>query len=222
MNIDEIRISPGNARTISDREFENLKKSITEFPKMMKLRPIIFNGEGFIIGGNQRYKALVELGYKEIPEGWAICTDSLTPKEVERFLVIDNVNFGNWDLNELNTICDLEELAHWGVNFCSEIEFTEDDFEPATPASVEPEQEQPEEPVAIEPEVQKEQPEEVERTFSSGQLPPERLFDEEKPTRKIMIMRITLDESDYFEALDILKGVSNDLGESLMEILRNR
>ena len=47
-----------------DPEYEKLKRSITEFGYV---EPIIWNKRtGNIVGGHQRYKVLLELGYKEV------------------------------------------------------------------------------------------------------------------------------------------------------------
>ena len=52
MKISEIHLNPDNPRFIKDDKFEKLKKNIKEFPKMMKLRPIVIDDSGKILGGN--------------------------------------------------------------------------------------------------------------------------------------------------------------------------
>ena len=37
---------------------------------MMEIRPIIIDENNIIIGGNQRFRAIIELGYDEIPDNW--------------------------------------------------------------------------------------------------------------------------------------------------------
>ena len=68
MKLKDIHINPDNPRIIKDERFKKLCKSIKEFPKMMAIRPIIIDNEGMILGGNMRFKALLELGYKEVPD----------------------------------------------------------------------------------------------------------------------------------------------------------
>ena len=41
INIDKIQNNPDNPRVIKDYKFDKLVKSITEFPEMLKLRPIV-------------------------------------------------------------------------------------------------------------------------------------------------------------------------------------
>ncbi len=126
MNIKDIHINPNNPRYIKDERYQKLKKSLQEFPKMMKLRPIIVDDKGMILGGNMRYLAMVDLGYKEIPEGWVIKASELTEEERERFKIVDNIPFGDWDYDKLANEWDLEELQEWGI----ELPELEDNFEP--------------------------------------------------------------------------------------------
>jgi len=115
MKIKDIHINPKNPRYIKDDRFQLLVKNIKEFPKMMKLRPIIIDDTGMILGGNMRYLALKELDYKEIPEGWVVKASELSEEEKEKFKILDNVPFGNWDFDILANEWDLGKLQDWGV-----------------------------------------------------------------------------------------------------------
>jgi len=115
MNIKDIYINPNNPRRIRDERYQKLKKSLQEFPKMMKLRPIIVDDKGMILGGNMRYLAMIDLGYREIPEGWVVKASELTEEERERFKIVDNIPFGDWDYDKLANEWDLEELQEWGI-----------------------------------------------------------------------------------------------------------
>ena len=88
MQIKDIHINPKNPRYIKDDRFRLLVKNIKEFPKMMKLRPIVVDDDGMILGGNMRYLAMKELGYKDIPEGWVKKADDLTEEERENSFVL--------------------------------------------------------------------------------------------------------------------------------------
>ena len=70
MKLSELKINPDNPRIIKDDRYKKLVKSVSEFPKMMKLRPIIIDGSNMVLGGNMRLKALQELKFKEIPDDW--------------------------------------------------------------------------------------------------------------------------------------------------------
>ena len=130
--MEDININPSNPRYIRDERYQKLKKSLQEFPKMMKLRPIIVDDKGMILGGNMRYLAMVDLGYEEIPEGWVVKASELTEEEQRKFKIIDNIPFGDWDYDILANEWDLEELQEWGIEFPeleSVTESEEDDFD---------------------------------------------------------------------------------------------
>lgn len=116
MKLSTIKPNPKNPRVITGEQFERLKKSIQEFPKMMQLRPMVVNSEGYILGGNMRFKALHELGYKDIPDEWVKRAEDLTEAEMERFIIADNVSLGDWDNELLKEDWDAEQLAEWGLD----------------------------------------------------------------------------------------------------------
>jgi len=119
MKVKELIINPKNPRLIKNERFELLKRSIQEFPKMMELRPIVYDPATMhILGGNMRFKALQELGYKEIPDTWIRSADQLTDEEKQRFIIEDNVPFGEWDYQQLNE-WDSDDLSVWGLELPS-------------------------------------------------------------------------------------------------------
>ena len=99
-------ISPEyNPRQITDDEMEKLKNSINEFGY---IAPIIVNKHNnHIIGGNQRYHALKDMGYDEIDVIFIEETDLNREKTLN--IALNKIS-GDWDnekleelLNELNT-----------------------------------------------------------------------------------------------------------------------
>jgi len=133
MNIKEIKSNPNNPRIIKDEKFAKLKKSISEFPKMMELRPMVVNSENIVLGGNMRLKALKELGYTDIPNEWVKRADELTEDETRRFIIADNVGFGEHDWEMLANEWDTQELEDWGLegfpfDEATELEAEEDDY----------------------------------------------------------------------------------------------
>jgi DNA modification methylase len=134
MNIKEIKSNPNNPRIIKDEKFAKLKKSISEFPKMMELRPMVINSDNIVLGGNMRLKALKELGYTDIPNEWIKRADELTEDETRRFIIADNVGFGEHDWEMLANEWDTQELEDWGLegfpfDDATELEAEEDDYE---------------------------------------------------------------------------------------------
>ena len=102
-----------NPRIVNKAKFEKLKKSIQDFPEMLNLRPLILNKDNVILGGNMRYKAIVELGYSEVP---IIRAEDLTERQAQEFIIKDNLSFGDWDWDILANEWDSVELGEWGLD----------------------------------------------------------------------------------------------------------
>ena len=134
MKLTDIKSNPNNPRVIKDDKFKKLVKSIKEFPKMMELRPMVINNDNVVLGGNMRLKALKELGYKDIPDEWVKRASELTDDEQRRFIIVDNVGFGEHDWEMLANQWDVEELTEWGLDIPEwkepeVLEAKEDDYE---------------------------------------------------------------------------------------------
>ena len=133
IRLSDLKLNEANPRVIKDDKFKKLVESIKSFPQMMDLRPIVVNESNVIQGGNMRYRALIELGYKEVPEAWVKQGKELTPEQWREFVIKDNVGFGEWDFDMLANDWDAEELQEWGldlpVDFGGTPEAHEDDYE---------------------------------------------------------------------------------------------
>ena len=117
MDIALIKPNPNNPRVLRDDKFKKLKKSIQEFPEMLELREIIVDEDMVILGGNMRYKALKELGIKDVPVKIA---KGLTEEQKKEFIIKDNVGFGEWDWDMLANEWDSASLDDWGLDVPSE------------------------------------------------------------------------------------------------------
>jgi len=137
IKLSEIKSNPNNPRLIKDDKFKKLVNSIKEFPKMMDLRPIIIDNDSMILGGNMRLKALLELKYSEVPNEWIKKAKDLTEDETRRFIIADNVGFGEHDWDLLANEWDAEQLTEWGIDlplgFDAPPEADEDDFKGVAP-----------------------------------------------------------------------------------------
>jgi ParB-like chromosome segregation protein Spo0J len=111
--INTVKANPNNPRIIKDDKFAKLVKSITDFPQMLNLRPIVVNDDMVVLGGNMRLKACKEAGLKEIP---IIKASELTEQQQKEFIVKDNVGYGEWDWNDLANNWDAEQLIDWGLD----------------------------------------------------------------------------------------------------------
>jgi hypothetical protein len=116
IKLSTIKSNPNNPRVIKDDKFAKLVNSIKEFPKMMELRPMVVNSDMVVLGGNMRLKALKEAGYKEVPDEWVKSAESLTEEEQRRFIIADNVGFGEHDWDMLANEWDTVELEAWGLD----------------------------------------------------------------------------------------------------------
>ena len=136
-NKGQIEGVPENPRSIDVTKFKKLKASIEENPEMLSLREVLVYPHGdkyVIIGGNMRYRALKELGYKDavckvIPQG-------TTAEQLRAVAIKDNNNFGDWDFDALANLWNAEELDRWGIDLppmdgeVKEEEAKEDNFNP--------------------------------------------------------------------------------------------
>src|SRR5574343_1728038 len=109
-DLKKLVLNPDNPRIIKDHKFKQLVKSLKDFPEMSKVRPIVVNKDMVILGGNKRYRAMVEDGWREAPVevvDW--------PEEKQReFIIKDNVGFGEWDWETIAN--EWPEVAEWGLD----------------------------------------------------------------------------------------------------------
>lgn len=116
--ISDLHAAEYNPRTNTDKQAEDLKKSLINFDIV---EPIIVNSAGnrknIIIGGHFRWKVAKELGYKEIPVVYVNIQDLEKEKELNLRL---NKNTGefDWDL-----------LANFDESFLSEIGFSSEELD---------------------------------------------------------------------------------------------
>jgi DNA modification methylase len=135
MKLKDIKPNPNNPRVLRDDKFQKLKQSITEFPKMLSLRPMVIDENNVVLGGNMRLRALQELGFTDVEEAWVKRSSDLTEDEKRRFIIADNVAFGEWDWDTLANDWEVVDLEAWGLeipqfeNETEELEASEDDYD---------------------------------------------------------------------------------------------
>ena len=115
--LDSIKQLENNPRYIKKEDFERLCASVQNNPELFEAQPIILSnrpGENVIIAGNQRYKAALEVGLKEVP---TILLEGLTEAKEREIIIRTNVQNGKWDYDILASGAwgEVEELADWGV-----------------------------------------------------------------------------------------------------------
>ena len=106
---------PKRARRINKDQFERLKKSIGSFTKMLEIRPIAYDEDGVIWGGNMRYEALKALEVEMKPEYFKELK-GYTLEEKREFAIRDNIELGDWDGDVLASDWSDLPLTEWGID----------------------------------------------------------------------------------------------------------
>lgn len=114
--ITEIKPNPKNPRIIKDEKFAKLVQSLKDFPEMLDKRPLVcvtdVDGKIYPLGGNMRLKAAQELKMKTLP---VVMADDWTAEQRNEFVIKDNVGFGDWNWEELQSDWDVQQLEDWGL-----------------------------------------------------------------------------------------------------------
>mgnify|MGYP003661665966 CR=1 FL=1 len=111
VQIETVKLDPSNPRSITKEKFEELKKSIKDFPEMEVVKPLII-ADDFVIGGNMRLLAYKDLGYREVH---VIDVTAWTQAKRDEFMIKDNTHFGSWNYDMLANEWDNLPLTEWGV-----------------------------------------------------------------------------------------------------------
>lgn len=115
--IEDIKLLENNPRYIKGDDFERLCASVQNNPDYFEGRPILLSdrtGELVIIAGNQRYRAAIEVGLKEVP---TFLFHGLSEAKEKEIIIRDNVQNGRWDWDMLaNGDWEVSDLADWGVD----------------------------------------------------------------------------------------------------------
>jgi hypothetical protein len=113
VSIDQVKPNPKNPRVIKNDKFKKLVNSIKEFPQMLKIRPIVVNEDMITLGGNMRLKACREAGLEHV---YIIRANNLSLEQQDEFIIKDNVGYGEWDFDLLQTEWDTKQLNEWGLD----------------------------------------------------------------------------------------------------------
>jgi len=113
--IKDLKELPGNPRTISDKQFDILVKSIEDNKDFFEARPLILSdrtGELVVLGGNQRLKAAKRLKLSKVP---TYLIKDLTEEREKEITIRDNVSNGDWSWDIIGDQWNKEELEGWGL-----------------------------------------------------------------------------------------------------------
>lgn len=79
VDINLLKENAENPRTISDAKFDQLVKSIKDFPQMLEIRPLVVDKDYRVLGGNMRLRACKAAGMAQVP---VIMAENLTEAQV--------------------------------------------------------------------------------------------------------------------------------------------
>lgn len=113
-NIGQVKGLPKNPRFIRDEKYRKLVQSIKDDPEMLELRELIVYDTddpslGYVVaGGNMRYRAMKELGYKEVP--CKVLHHGFPIDKLRRIVLKDNSSFGETDFQLLIDEWSMDEI----------------------------------------------------------------------------------------------------------------
>ena len=89
VQIETIKLDPSNPRSITKEKFEELKKSITDFPEMQSVKPLVV-ADGYALAGNMRLLAYKDLGYRELH---VLDVSEWSQAKRDEFMIKDNTHY---------------------------------------------------------------------------------------------------------------------------------
>ena len=110
--INQLKLNPMNPRVIEDSNFQKLVNSIKNASWMLQIRPILINKDLIVLGGNQRLKACLEAGFKEV---WALNVEKIEDSKQRELIILDNKDYGKWDKDLLKSQFSTEELERYDL-----------------------------------------------------------------------------------------------------------
>lgn len=127
--IDELIPYSNNPRTLTEKQAEDLKASLSKF-NLAEIPAI--NQDNTILAGHQRLKILQQLGKGGDTVDVRVPDRMLSEKEVQEYNIRSNRNTGEWDFDILSNEFDIDNLKEWGfqdTDFGFSIDGAEDGFE---------------------------------------------------------------------------------------------
>lgn len=96
-----------NPRAIEPGQLEHLKTALAQAPDMLWARPLIALPDGTVIAGNQRLRALRELGHTTAP----VFTADLDEKTAREWAIRDNNGYGDWTTDLAAYLREMDDLG---------------------------------------------------------------------------------------------------------------
>ena len=117
VELSALRENPDNPQTVTEDEFGKLRDSMRRIHGFLRTRPLLVEEDGTIKCGNKRFRALVKNGVKVVPADYVRRLSDYTPEEVREFVLQDNLQRGDWDVDKLLAQYSADELKALGGGF---------------------------------------------------------------------------------------------------------
>ena len=117
VELSALRENPDNPQTVTEEEFGKLRDSMRRIHGFLRTRPLLVEEDGTIKCGNKRFRALVKNGVKVVPADYVRRLSDYTPEEVREFVLQDNLQRGDWDVDKLLAQYSADELKALGGGF---------------------------------------------------------------------------------------------------------
>lgn len=106
--ISELHNWENNPRSITEEGIERLIKQIK---KLGVYKPLLITEDGTILGGNMRFKALQQMGEKEV---WVSVVDAPTEEKKIEYALSDNDRVGKYEADDLANLIGNFPTVEWG------------------------------------------------------------------------------------------------------------
>lgn len=117
VELSALRENPDNPQTVTEEEFGKLRDSMRRIHGFLRTRPLLVEEDGTIKCGNKRFRALVRNGVLVVPADYVRRLSDYTPEEVREFILQDNLQRGDWDVDKLLAQYSADELKALGGGF---------------------------------------------------------------------------------------------------------
>ena len=117
VELSTLRENPDNPQTVTEEEFGKLRDSMRRLHGFLRTRPLLVEEDGTIKCGNKRFRALVQNGVRVVPADYVRRLSDYTPEEVREFILQDNLQRGEWDVDKLLAQYSPDELKGLGGGF---------------------------------------------------------------------------------------------------------
>lgn len=117
VELSALRENPDNPQSVTEEEFGKLRDSMRRIHGFLRTRPLLVEEDGTIKCGNKRFRALVRNGVLVVPADYVRRLSDYTPEEVREFILQDNLQRGDWDVDKLLAQYSADELKALGGGF---------------------------------------------------------------------------------------------------------